>query len=325
MPRLNPLPQNREMITKILDTPSSPVAMFRLLSGGVSPNNLLENSELIVGQKACLACGNCVDACPVVLREEDKIDLQVHRTSLHLEIIVEESCLRCYSCIKVCPQVDRPLKLLAAKHRITEKLVHAWIAVVYLLTAGTGIFLNHFRGDSSDFLINLDSTAHKIGAIMWLLAPVLFYFFDKYHFKRTMKGILSLGTHDFTWWKETIKALFSKGKRPFQGEYNSGQKTWYLVVLGTMLVLGVSGMVRWIWADSLSTTTLNLIIWIHVLAAYTIDISFVYHFGRKLLTRSVKKFRQIFRDSLILDEQTRQDQREGTPASLQKTTMVLKS
>jgi len=321
MPGLNSLTQNREMITKLLDTPSSPVARFRLLSGGVSPNNLLENSELVVGQKACLACGNCVDACPVVLREQDKIDFQLHRTSLYLETIVEDSCLRCYSCIKVCPQVDRPLKLLAAKHRIAEKLVHMWLAVAYLLTAGTGVFLNHFREDWSDFFITLDSAGHKIGAIMWLLAPILFYFFDKYHFKRTMKGILSLGTHDVTWWKEGIKALFSKGKRPFQGEYNSGQKTWYLVVLMTMLVLGVSGIVRWFWEDSLSTTTLNLIIGIHIVAAYTIDISFLYHFGRKFITRTVKRLRHIFRDSLVLDEQTRQDQRGGTPASLQETTI----
>ena len=325
MPGLNSLPQNREMITKILDTPSSPVAMFRLLSGGVSLNNLLENSELAVGQKVCLACGNCVDACPVVLREQDKIDLQMHRTSLHLETIVEDSCLRCYSCIKVCPQVDRPLKLLAAKHRITEKLVHAWLAVAYLLTAGTGIFLNHFRADWSDSFISLDSTAHKIGAIMWLLAPVLFYFFDKYHLKRTIKSVISLNTHDLSWWKEAIKALFSKGKRPFQGEYNSGQKTWYLVVLVTMFVLGVSGIVRWIWEDSLTTTTLNLIIWIHVITAYTIDISFAYHFGRKLLTRTVKRVRHIFRDSLNIDEQIMQGQREDTPASLQTTTIVLKS
>ncbi|GAB6154616.1 hypothetical protein JCM17380_33660 [Desulfosporosinus burensis] len=326
MPGLNSFPQNREMITKILDTPSSPVGMFRLLSGGVSPNNLLENSEQAVGQKVCLACGNCVDACPVVLREQDKIELQVQRTSLHLETVVEDSCLRCYSCIKVCPQVDRPLKLLAAKHRITEKFVHAWLAVAYLLTAGTGIFLNHFRGDGSDFLINFDSVAHKIGAIMWLLVPVLFYYFDKCHFKRTMKSILSLGTHDVTWWKEAIKALFSKGKRPFQGEYNSGQKIWYLVVLGTMLVLGISGTIRWIWADTLSTTTLNLIIWIHVITAYTIDISFAYHFGRKFFMRIVKRFRHIFRDSLILDEQTSQDQQEGSSASLHEIPpMLLKS
>lgn len=48
MPGLNTLPQNRDMITHILDTAWSPVAKFRLLSGGVSPNHLLENADEIV-------------------------------------------------------------------------------------------------------------------------------------------------------------------------------------------------------------------------------------------------------------------------------------
>ena len=147
MPGLNVLTQNREIVTSILDTGWSPVAKFRLLSGGVSPNHLLEKAEDIVGQRSCLACGNCVDACPVVLRKEDKVELQLHRTSMYLETIVNDSCIRCYSCIKVCPQVDRPLKLMAAKHRMTEKMVHWWMAVAYFLTAGTGISINHFRAE----------------------------------------------------------------------------------------------------------------------------------------------------------------------------------
>lgn len=303
MPGLTTLAQNEEMIREILDTGRSPVARFRLLSSGISPNHLLDNADGIVGQKACLACGNCIDACPVVLREVDKVDLQVHRTSLHLESIVEDSCLRCYACIKACPQVDRPLKLLAAKHRITEKFVHGWMAIAYILTAGTGILLNHFRGDWSDFFVRLDSFAHKTGALMWLLAPFLFFYFDKYHFQRTMKAVFSWRGKDWLWWKERFKFWFAKGKRPFEGEYNSGQKVWYLVVLGTMSVLAVTGITRWIWEDSLPAPALTILIDIHVLAALVIDLSFIYHFGRKLLFRAVRRYKQILRDAYSFKEQ----------------------
>jgi len=294
LPGLNTLSQNRDMITSILDTAWSPVAKFRLLSSGVSPNHLLEGAENIVGQKACLACGNCVDACPVVLREQNRVGLQVHRTSLYLETVVEDSCLRCYSCVRMCPQVDPQLKLFAAKHRITEKIVHWWMAIGYFILAGTGISLNHFRNEWLEPFPTIISIMHKIGAVMWLLSPFLFYYFDRYHFKRTMKAVLSLGKKDAGWWKNTMKFLCGKGEKPFQGEYNTGQKTWYCIVLGTMLVLGTTGIIRWFWEDTLAANTINVYIWIHIIAALVIDISFAYHFGRKLLSRAIKRARILF-------------------------------
>lgn len=302
MPGLTTLPQNKDMITDILDSGRSPVARFRLLSGGISPNHLLDNAEGIAGQKACLACGNCVDACPVVLREVDKVDLLIHRTSLHLETIVEDSCLRCYSCIKVCPQVDRPLKLAAAKHRLTEKFVHWWMVAAYFFTAVTGILLNHFRVDWSNSFITLDSITHKTGAVMWLLTPLLFYYFDNFHFKRTIKAISSLGQKDLIWWEDRFKFWFNQGKRPFEGEYNSGQKIWYLVVLGTMFVLAVTGIVRWFGGSNLPVSTMRILIRIHEIAALVIDLSFVYHFGRKALFRLARRTRQILRDSYAFEK-----------------------
>ncbi|MDI6813710.1 MAG: 4Fe-4S dicluster domain-containing protein [Desulfitobacteriaceae bacterium] len=317
MPGLTTLPQNKDALTEILDTGRSPVARFRLLSGGISPNHLLDHAEEIVGQKACLACGNCIDACPVVLREVDDVNLQIYRTSLHLETIVDDSCLRCYGCIKACPQVDRPLKLFAAKHRFTEKIVHWWMAIAYILTAGTGILLNHFRGDWSNFFVLLDSFSHKTGAVMWLLAPFLFYYFDRYHFQRTIHAISSLSNKDLAWWKARFRFWFGKGKRTFEGEYNPGQKVWYFVVLGTMLVLGTTGIIRWIWEDTLPKDTLSILIGIHVTAAYVMDISFIYHFGRKLLFRAVRRTRQIFRDAYTVEKQPKPSpslvSREGEP------------
>lgn len=312
MPGLFPLPQNRDIINNVLDTGRSPVSRFRMFSGGISTNHLLENAGDIIGQKACLACGNCIDVCPVVLREADQVDLQVHRTSLHLETIVEDSCLRCYSCIKVCPQVDRPLKLLAAKHRITEKFVHWWMVLAYFFTAVTGILLNHFRSDWSDFFIALDSITHKSGAVMWLLTPFLFYYFDKYHFKRTLKAISSLGQKDWVWWKERFQFWFGQGKRPFEGEYNSGQKIWYFVVLGTMLVLAVTGVIRWLGESSLPASTMRILIGSHEMAALVIDISFVYHFGRKGLFRTVRRTRQILRDAYSFEEQSKPGKHENS-------------
>lgn len=288
---------NRGIVTDILDTAFSPVAKMRLLSGGMAPNNLLMCSNEAAGQKACIACGNCIDACPVVLREVDKVEMQTDRNSLHLEEIVGESCIRCYRCVRACPQVDRPIKMVATKNRIYETIFHWWLAIAYLLTAASGILLNHFREDWTGLFLNLGSAVHKIGAIMWLLSPVLFYIFDRKNFRRMGKAIVSFNGKDWGWWKERFKFWFAKGKRNFEGEYNSGQKIWYFVIFGTMLVLGVTGIIRWIWEPVLPEQTLNIMILIHIIAAYCIDISFIYHFGRKALFRLYRRTRHIFVDT----------------------------
>lgn len=303
MPGYNPLSNNGKIVKDILDTANSPVAKMRLYSAGIAPNNLLDNGETIAGQKACLACGNCIDACPVVLREVDKIDFQAFRNSLHLEEIVDDSCIRCYNCVKACPQVDRPIKMLAIRNRLPEIVLHWWMAIAYLLSAGSGIILNHFRWEwEADGWFNfLDISLHKVGAIMWLLTPFLFFFLDRKHFTRMIRGITSLGPKDFVWWKERLKFWFGGGKRNFEGEYNSGQKLWYFVVLGTMLILGITGIWRWIAGPTMSADGLATIRMIHIVCAYCIDISFIYHFGRKVFFRLYRRTRHVVRDSLRIN------------------------
>ncbi|MDR1701254.1 MAG: cytochrome b/b6 domain-containing protein [Sporomusaceae bacterium] len=298
------LSQNKSLLSNILDTPESPVGKMRLLSGGISPNNLLESENNLEGQKACLACGNCVDTCPVILRELDCVEFQPNRNSLYLETVVAASCLRCYQCIQACPQVDRGIKLTAARHRVTERILHWWLGIAYLLTSASGIALNHFRDEWSSLFLLLVSSAHKTGAVMWLLVPVLFLLYDSTHFSRTLKAVVSWNSKDFAWWQAFLKSVFTQAKRPFEGEYNSGQKTWYLVLLGTMLVLGVTGFMRWLGEGSMTETDLNLITYIHIAAALVIDISFAYHFGRKLLMRAYRRGRHIFRDSYSYGKQS---------------------
>lgn len=300
MPGYTPLSNNGKIVKDILDTASSPVAKMRLYSTGVAPNNLLDNAEAIAGQKACLACGNCIDACPVVLREVDKIDFQADRNSLHLEEVVGDSCIRCYNCVKSCPQVDRPIKMLAIKSRLPEIVFHWWMAVAYVLTAGTGIIIYHFRAewDAAGWLNFFSINLHKAGAVMWLLTPFLFFFLDRRHFNRMVRGIASFGSKDIDWWKERFKFWFKGGQRNFEDEYNSGQKTWYYVVLGSMLIMGITGIWRWAAEPTISPGTLAVIKWIHILCAYCIDISFIYHFRRKFLFRLYRRTRHVVRDSL---------------------------
>lgn len=104
---------NKEMADHILKVKEPPVARFRLLSRGMEPYHRLyiqDPDSDVAGDKGCLACGNCVDSCPVLRRERDRLEKTEQRTSFALEACVGEDCEQCYSCVLACPQVDTAYK-----------------------------------------------------------------------------------------------------------------------------------------------------------------------------------------------------------------------
>jgi ferredoxin len=112
---LGPLPRQKPktepILLRILGIKEPPVARCRLLSRGLEPYHRLGGIGLeAAGDKGCLACGNCIDSCPVLRREPDRFGKTDQRTSMALEAIVAEDCEQCYACVLACPQVDTNLK-----------------------------------------------------------------------------------------------------------------------------------------------------------------------------------------------------------------------
>ncbi|MEW6139259.1 MAG: 4Fe-4S dicluster domain-containing protein [Thermodesulfobacteriota bacterium] len=104
---------DKEIADQILKVKEPPVARFRLLSRGMEPYHRLyiRDPECdVVGDKGCLACGNCIDSCPVLRKDPDRFDKTEQRTSFALEACVGEDCEQCYSCVLACPQVDTAYK-----------------------------------------------------------------------------------------------------------------------------------------------------------------------------------------------------------------------
>ena len=87
-----------------------PVARCRLLSSGFGPGHMLQTSDNLTGTKACLGCGCCMDACPILVREPKRRLRTEARTSLALETLVGDDCDRCGNCALACPQVDPTIK-----------------------------------------------------------------------------------------------------------------------------------------------------------------------------------------------------------------------
>jgi ferredoxin len=108
------------ILKKIFAQQRPPVARCRLLSSGFGPAHMLKIADDPTGSKACLGCGNCMDACPVLARDPKRRLRTDSRTSMALETLVEEDCDRCGNCALVCPQVDPTIKHWLVQTHLAE-------------------------------------------------------------------------------------------------------------------------------------------------------------------------------------------------------------
>jgi ferredoxin len=110
----------QSILKVIFAQPRPPVARCRLLSSGFGPSYTLKVTENLTGSKACLGCGCCMDACPVLARDPKRRLRSEARTSLALETLVGEDCDRCGNCALACPQVDPTIKHYLVQTHLAE-------------------------------------------------------------------------------------------------------------------------------------------------------------------------------------------------------------
>jgi len=104
----------------VFSQPRPPVARCRLMSSGMGPAHMLKVEEDLVGTKACLGCGSCMDACPLLARDPKRLARCDSRSSMALETLVGEDCDRCGNCALACPQVDPSIKHYLVQTHLAE-------------------------------------------------------------------------------------------------------------------------------------------------------------------------------------------------------------
>lgn len=263
----------------ILDEPWSPVARFRLLSSGINPNSRLLASSEVAGDNGCLACGNCIDACPVVRQNVGLVFDQNLRTSMALENFVQDECRRCYRCVAACPQVSKGLKEVTSGFRRVEKIAHILAAFIVVSLALTGVTRLHYGNILSGFEAKFLMYAHRALGLASILVPVGYYKLDIGHFRRSARSIFRWGKSDVEWLKNAGSHLFSPAgnKKISRNEFNPAQKFWYLFVLSFFPVLYISGvLIIFMGGSAEDTTTINLKL-LHMVAALSFDIMLFVH------------------------------------------------
>lgn len=269
----------------ILDENNSPVARMRLLSDGMNNNNRLLACEPVIGDKACIACGNCVDACPVVAENYGFIYLQNQRTSMSLENMVGLECRRCYRCIHSCPQVDKPIKEYAASYRRGEKAIHMLVAISIVLLAFTGMVLSHYRDILPSLEVFLLDFTHRVFGLTLILMPYLYFLLDRQHLQRWLKKVFLWQKIDWLWVRMLIRHFKEprNNPMPYTGEFNPGQKAWYAFITLMIPLMTLTGLILLLGFRSAHTSFYANTKLLHMVVALVADILLLVHIYLKYL------------------------------------------
>ncbi len=276
------LPRRTEILDGILDRVHPPVARCRIISNGRARNHTLDVEEDLSGTRACLACGNCVDACPVVASKPP--GTMFVKTSMLLEHVVAAECRRCDQCVAACPQVHRGMKDYVRAFRRIERAAHWTLLVCYLVLMTSGILINHWGDGLPSDLRYLVGLVHRIFAVGLLLAPILFLLFDPQHLRFAARSACTWTPEDRVWFRDAWAWLKSGGKAGAirRGAFNPAQRLWYLYVPAALAVFATSGAVKWLGADILGKGAVTAATYVHVTLAVVTDVLLVLHIALKL-------------------------------------------
>lgn len=276
------LPPRTEIMDQILDTVHPPVARFRVMSNGLAVNNTLKVSDDIAGTQACLSCGNCVDACPVVASKP--AGTMFTRTSMLLENVVGDECRRCHRCVAACPQVSRPIKDYVRGYRRIERVSHWDLLVSYLILMTTGILINHWGNELPTDLRMVFGLVHRVFTVCLVAAPIFLLLFDRHHFGMIARKALSWSGQDREWMRDSWRWITSLGKqgRLKRGAYNPGQRFWYVYVPVALILFAVTGVIKWMGPQVAGEQLVGSATAVHATVALITDILLLLHVWLKL-------------------------------------------
>ena len=120
---------------------------------------------------------------------------------------------------------------------------------------------------------------HRVAASVFIIIPLLYLIIKPKSAIRGIKLAFTWGNDDIGWLK-ALPGYYFKGdysKTPPQGEMNTGQKAWWLIVMVFGLLFAISGLTMWFAITTASPGLLDAMTIIHDVSFIVTGVMFLVH------------------------------------------------
>ncbi len=170
------------------------------------------------------------------------------------------------------------------KYRKPIRVLH-WIhagAFVLLFLTGLVLFIPGLGFLAED---SITRVIHRVGAAIFIIIPLIYLIVNP---KATLHGIklaFSWSSDDIGWLKALPGYYFrgDESKMPPQGEMNTGQKLWWLIVLVFGVLFVITGLIMWFAKTSVSPGALQWMVLIHDISFIVAGVMFLVHIYNGLI------------------------------------------
>ena len=144
---------------------------------------------------------------------------------------------------------------------------HWMHTIAFLVLVVTGAIL-FFPGIGEVAAGGMTRFIHRIAVVIYIAAPIIYFFLNPKMALHFVKETLTWGKDDFGWLQAAPLYYFGgdEEKMPPQGHVNTGQKMWQFIVLGTGVLFFISGLIMWLFKDTVSPALFQWSVIVHDIA-----------------------------------------------------------
>lgn len=173
--------------------------------------------------------------------------------------------------------------------------IHA-AAFIALILTGIVVFLPEMAVGSGG-----PGIVHRAAAVVFAGAPIVYFFIRTNKVMQFFKETMTWTKDDIKWLKAAPAYYFGgpEENMPPQGHINTGQKMWQLVILGTSLILLVTGAVLWFFKQNLPIQVYQWTLFVHGIAFIVVFVMFLVHIYMGILHPRMRESLRSMRDGKI--------------------------
>ncbi|WP_028308716.1 formate dehydrogenase subunit gamma [Desulfitibacter alkalitolerans] len=154
--------------------------------------------------------------------------------------------------------------------RFTKKqiFIHWLFAGSFFVLALTGLIMV-IPGLSFLAAGGLSGIIHRAAAVMFILAPIIYFLVERQRFKELIKDSFTYDKDDIDWILKVFDYFLGKTRAmPPSGRINGGEKLHHGAIIVAFVTITISGLFLWFGSAIMNTTIFLVMIWLHNISMF---------------------------------------------------------